>query len=558
MSLYESVFTTSGSSYDGSDSSRTSMVLHGNYHDFDVTWAVFGEHTLAACLSHRATNLNIEVLIKFPFLDNFTTSTGFVRSFDCGESKHGSSMALVGSRLKNLESGMNWIDIVESALVRAAYASQLEQDVDRSHLMLRTHDIVAQIRESIISKTRRSIITSTWSSSLEAMCYEFFHPKKLRKYLELFWTHWYPNWPTVHQPTFDVCAKSSGRLAAMTIVGACLSSDDRDRALAQLWFDPIEEIVFDDDTFSIQDPSLAWQSSGNMELCDRQLDLLQAAYCICLYQTWEGGKASRKRIIRHRFSSLVFLARDIGFTSASLRTVDTSNLSSFNWVEYIQRESLIRIFMYIFNLDSAFAQFYRHSPRMSISEMEVDLAAPDVCFQATSAEECFVALKIWRNSFHSPADNLTVSSTVRALCDPGTNTSAEYRQAFAHLSVLNMFTVISALYAETHRLETSIIRSFNNNETSALSTALHQWKEFWPSPIRDAELAGLDHGTSKTIGFIRHAPEYWLLTHLILQNRIKRDKINDVPAVMRCADGEMTHTRALITNFQRLDPGDIG
>lgn len=259
--------------------------------------------------------------------------------------------------------------------------------------------------------------------------------------------------------------------------------------------------------------------------------------------------------------------------------MDTSGLSSFDWVEYIQRESLIRyvgtntqfpladtdsIIMYIFALDSAFAQFYHHPPRMTLSEMSVGLATPDACFQATSAEECFVELKTWRCSFQSPAETLTIASAVEALCDSQTSSIREYQCAFAQLSVLNMFTIISALYAETHRLATSVIRPFDTSQRSALSTALRQWRGFWPSPVRDTELAGIDEAQSesqspKAVGFIRHAPEYWLLTHLILEHGIKQEGRNGVFAHANCEEAdEMTQTRALITNFQNMDPSELG
>jgi hypothetical protein len=35
------------------------------------------------------------------------------------------------------------------------------------------------------------------------------------------------------------------------------------------------------------------------------VEAIQAAYIVCLYQNWEGGDASRRRIRRYRFSNLV-------------------------------------------------------------------------------------------------------------------------------------------------------------------------------------------------------------------------------------------------------------
>ncbi|KAF2029814.1 hypothetical protein EK21DRAFT_17520, partial [Setomelanomma holmii] len=391
-------------------------------------------------------------------------------------------------------------------------------------LMPKTHDIVSKIRDATINKARRSIITSTWSASLESMCYEFFHPTNIRRYLTLFWTSWYANWPTIHQPTFDASRRSSSLVAAMTMFGACLSGDEQDRATAQLWFNTVEELVYDDNVFCSPEhcePNEAWQKFEHKSLRRDHLDILQAAYCVCLYQTWEGSKCSRKRVLRQRFSSLVFLTRDIGMAQASLDSVNTIDLASFDWEEYIVRESLIRLTNYVFAIDSAFAQFYRHPPRMTLLEMTNDLCSPEACFSATTAEECFVILKTWRSAFRPPANRLTLTRAVEALCEPATSQNSAYRQAFDQLSVLNMFTIISALYAQTFHLELSLAKTPVSVEESAMSVALRQWKELWPSPQRDAELAGLNsgepgHSVSHGVGFYRHAPEYWLLTHLIL------------------------------------------
>lgn len=331
LSVYESVFSTldqgreaASSPWVETSSDQFSLIQQDLPHDsviasWDVRWAIFGEFTLTASLSHRPTDLNLEILIKFPFLGNFTASTGFVRSFECGTSERRSSVALtwttpnaitgLSSSLDDeYEPGLDWIDIAEAALEYATPASKVREEVDR--LMPKTHLIVAQIRDTTVNKARRSIITSTWSPALEGMCYDFFHPTQLEKYLALFWSCWYPNWPTIHRPTFKSClgTKSFKLLAAMAIVGACLSPDDRDRSLAQIWFNPVEELIFDDEIFLHQDLSAPWRKNGDKDSRDIQIEILQAAYSVCLYQTWEGGKHSRKRILRQRYSSLVFVS----------------------------------------------------------------------------------------------------------------------------------------------------------------------------------------------------------------------------------------------------------
>jgi hypothetical protein len=140
--------------------------------------------------------------------------------------------------------------------------------------------------------------------------------------------------------------------------------------------------------------------------------------------------------------------------------VPTSSITSFDWSEYILRESLIRyascptprnaqknltqlhlrVFHYIFALDSAYAMFNRHPPRTVDSELVMDLASPEACFRAKSAEECFVALKVWRDGLVD-CKITTVSSAVTAICAGHIPPSG--LKLFERLSVLNMFTLVS-------------------------------------------------------------------------------------------------------------------
>lgn len=59
-----------------------------------------------------------------------------------------------------------------------------------------------------------------------------------------------------------------------------------------------------------------------------------------------------------------------------------------------------------------------------------------------------------------------------------------------------------------------------------LRRGLHNWKRLWPSHIRDLELsqsfAHSDPNRWKTLGFVRHAPEYWLLTSWVLEQSTGR------------------------------------
>lgn len=90
--------------------------------------------------------------------------------------------------------------------------------------------------------------------------------------------------------------------------------------------------------------------------------------------------------------------------------------------------------------------------------------------------------------------------------------------------------------------------------TASLRKGLQHWKYLWPSQARDMELAknfaDSDPNRWKTLGFIRHAPEYWLLTSLVLdrvQGRYPQPARDDLPIY---DDTDMIQMNGLIAEFK--------
>lgn len=176
-----------------------------------------------------------------------------------------------------------------------------------SFLSTKCYQIINEIRQAVINKNQDSIITISWTDSLNALSYEFFHPVKVERFLALFWSCWHPNWPVVHRPTFDPVTSQLGLLMAVLLIGACLSTDQRDRAIASIWLNTVEEIVFRNEAFSgAMCNNLKNNNLREVRLKNR-LGILQGAYCVCLLQTWEGSKESKRRIRRDRYNSLIWV-----------------------------------------------------------------------------------------------------------------------------------------------------------------------------------------------------------------------------------------------------------
>lgn len=201
---------------------------------------------------------------------------------------------------------------------------------------------------------------------------------------------------------------------------------------------------------------------------------------------------------------------------------------------------------------------------MVLSELTMGLSSPEACFQAPSKEECYIELKNWRAKVGETVTALTVISVVEALSSTDAATTRHMRDMFSHLSILNMFTLIHVLYLQVFHLETSGRRCLSSTEVEHIATALHQWGQLWPSFSRDIELIKDTQETCdasiswQSVGFIRYAPEYWLLTRLTLEDIRRRPEAHHRQSPTRvflCEDDDMAEAKALITQLKSTSGG---
>jgi hypothetical protein len=216
--------------------------------------------------------------ITLRFLEGFTRNKGLIDSFDCGTEP-------------------------QRVLARRAFKSKLESQhpVTLSHdpLRMTCHQLVSLVEEVLTIKPRNSAVTMTWSPVVGALCMEFFSPFHIRLYLELYWALWHSNVNILHRPTFDPTAVKAVLVAAMVIIGASVSPEAADRENAKMWFNAVEEAVFQDNDFcnDVEDPRVS-PFAG-------KLQSLQAAYIVCLFQNWNGTDASKRRIRRFRYGNMI-------------------------------------------------------------------------------------------------------------------------------------------------------------------------------------------------------------------------------------------------------------
>ncbi|KAL4810628.1 hypothetical protein BDV18DRAFT_155241 [Aspergillus unguis] len=415
-------------------------------------------------------------------------------------------------------------------------------------LAFETHQIVMGLKETIRRKPRRSAVTLEWSPIVERMCFHFFSPPNLCRYLDAFWSAWYPNCPIIHKPSFNPAKASPFLLASMAIIGSCLL-ERQDHQNAEMWFDAVEEMVFDAE-FLQED---ADASLDDAEHKSQTLQALQAAYLVCIFQNWEGSETTKRRIRRRRYSTVVAVARDLVQSSDVHQAFWLMNdTSDFDLKAYIQTEETIRTLSYVFLLDTAFVIFHNTPPRIFGSELEIHIACPEVAFQAGSTEECFQHLKKWADGMlHHPS----ISSTIETLCQPNTEVILD---AYTHLGLLNMFVIISAFCVSIYQLQNSLATptAFEN-----IKRGTQNWKTAWDKmhalsilPDENAVDDSVDEAWRR-VGFMKSASEYWLLCNVLLESIQQSDAGKTSSVAKRTLgkyDTDMGQLRQLITQFNAM------
>jgi len=474
----------------------------------------------------------------FRFLDDFTKYSGFVQSFDCGTfaqrrqvvSEHLQCPevaldAITATNLSDLHVPESWAYVSFGETIEADYCvAQIARSWLSDPLAVVTNEITNLIKEVVMVKARSSIVTLTWSALLQNMSLQFFSPPQLRKYLALYWAIWHPNVNFVHKPTFDPLASKAILVASMALIGACISPDENDRDNAKTWFNCIEELVFtdghllDDSVFTIDCGS---DIAGSAK---QKIQALQAAYMVCLFQNWEGSDQSKRRIRRHRYSTVISVARDISINKARHRDYTQHSIHGFNWREFVLREELIRVLIWIFLLDTAFVIFNNLPPRMVIKEMKMDMACAESCFQAPTSHECYAQIQADRCRFQGCQRARELCSAVETLCRDSDKVQHEHLVALADQGPLNLFAMTSALHSLIFHYQNSF---GSQGQLVLVRNAIKHWKQTWQiytarfSPDLRHATVEIGEGLAckdmwKRIGFVRHASEYWLLASLML------------------------------------------
>ncbi|KAF5701485.1 hypothetical protein FMUND_13877 [Fusarium mundagurra] len=323
--------------------------------------------------------------MRLRFLARLTSSHGLANSFNCdnifARTKAHSELLQYGS-----QPFVNTIAIPYTPLTSPwaiGQQTQPQQGLTGQHSLANKCE---QIVRGVFDASPRAS-DSSWPNSRKLSCSRFFSPRNVDLFLTLFFQIWHPNWPVFHRPTFDPTVKSPKLIAALSLIGACLSHDRKHHDQAMMWLEIVENWIFEDPDFS-EDSIAQTDDEGQNSQVRQRLDILQAAYGILLLMNWEGDTKMRLRARRTRFPDIVFVSRTL-YPFAIPGISEEASVAPHNlrdhWTAFGLREELIRTLLYTFLLDSAFVIFYDMSPRMVTNELEFGLAATDEQFNAPDA-----------------------------------------------------------------------------------------------------------------------------------------------------------------------------
>jgi hypothetical protein len=176
---------------------------------------------------------------------------------------------------------------------------------------------------------------------------------------------------------------------------------------------------------------------------------------------------------------------------------------------------------------------------MVVSELKMEMACPEACFQAESAEECFRLLKEWETTTFW-RKRLSITSVLKTICQTELTSSAV--DEYSRMGSLNLFTAVqstsfllissllnnqtnrTALHSLTFHLRNSIIFE---STLLPLKTGLENWRRIWNQ--REAEDKYVPDSPDqiwKKVGFISYSPEFWHLARIIVE-RIEGDSHDD-------------------------------
>ncbi|KAH6637379.1 hypothetical protein C7974DRAFT_389401, partial [Boeremia exigua] len=216
-------------------------------------------------------------------------------------------------------------------------------------------------------------------------------PGNLALCVESFFRNAYRHVPIVHPPSFSSTSAELPLLLGVFVVGAVWSYPRDTYFMVLDIVELIEECIFGGNDFQeLLDPI----PEGSRTTSPRMLSLLQAATMLVSISFAFPNLVHRRRFREQRFSDLISAIRLLqGDGTISRLTKLTEAATSFDWKEYIVKESYNRVIYYTYLLDCHISILHATLPRLSVVEMKASLPSNESAFGSTDAETCLDKLK---------------------------------------------------------------------------------------------------------------------------------------------------------------------
>lgn len=282
---------------------------------------------------------------------------------------------------------------------------------------------------------------------------------------------------------------------------------------------------------------------GNRTLQDSAvaIEAIQATFIISKAQIWNGSSAARRRIRLSRYGEIITAARTMCLMNTSTTSVYQSLVSkNFDWADFVNKETRVRLMSYIFVVDTEFAMFHNLPPRVAIAELNLDILSSEHCFSATTADSCWGALQA-DTAYRPKGLAALIAKFLGKYWDDASCQEAEA------LSILSLFIVILALHQV---LWLSKHSALGQESAAPMRRALSRWKDAW-----DVQRSRTTTEEWQALGFMRNAPEFWWLARVLNEMDVKIERETDSKFAQEAAFSEenVVHLDKLFASMQKLN-----
>ncbi|PWW74642.1 hypothetical protein C7212DRAFT_298407 [Tuber magnatum] len=226
---------------------------------------------------------------------------------------------------------------------------------------------------------------------------EWLTPDHVKHFVRLFFINFQGHFPMIHLPTFNMLTIADGLLLAMICIGAVYS----DRGITA---EDVRAMI--DRSFAALDGTDHGLSDGSQVSTSWELEEIQARYFLHVLSAWHGTFHQREST-RRNYGTVIAKAKAADlfrpFTPSNPGAAgfsmyhqvgdhQPSSPTGWDWASWVEQEKRNRLMFGILLLDTAYAIFFNHPPRVVLHEVRLTLPCDDATWDAPGAQECANAL----------------------------------------------------------------------------------------------------------------------------------------------------------------------